>query len=140
MPKHSMKKLMSAPKLCFVLTTGFLKKLTEYLRNHLQNILKKSQEIKQNYARLKNFDTCFCIVLRTSVKSFRRDFLACFREYWTLSCLSITFWDFPNVFFFSNILSLKLSGRFWCDLNVKKTDLVIDTMFSFTYGESNLTF
>ena len=88
----------------------------------------------------KEIDTCFCIFLRTSVKRFRRDFFACFREYWTLSCLSITFWDFPNVFFFYNILSLKFSGRFWCDLNVKKTDLVIDTIFPFTCGESNLTF
>ena len=52
---------MSAPKVCFVLATGYLKKLTEYLQNILQNILKESQELKQNYTRPKNFDTCFCV-------------------------------------------------------------------------------
>ena len=51
---------MSAPK-DFVPATGYLKRLTEYLHNILQNILKESQELKQNYTRPKNFDTYFCV-------------------------------------------------------------------------------
>ena len=142
MHKHSMKKLISdvctKTVLCF--NNRIFKEIDGVSVQSSAKYFEKNQEIKQNYARLKNVDTCFCIFLRTSVKRFRRDFFACFRECWTLSCLSITFWDFPNVFFFYNILSLKFSGRFWCDLNVKKTDLVIDTIFPFTCGESNLTF
>ena len=54
---------MSAPKVCFVPATGYLKKLAEYLHNILQNTLKESQKLKQNYTRPKNFDTYFCVFL-----------------------------------------------------------------------------
>lgn len=130
--------VMSALKVYFVLTTGFVKKLTEYLRNHLQTIWKKSQEIKQNYTRPKNVDTCFCVFFEDQCKNFFERFLCFLQGILTLSCLPINFWDFPNVFLFSNILSLKFRGRFSCDLYVKKTDLVIDTTFRFTCGEWNL--
>ena len=130
--------VMSALKVYFVLTTGFVKKLTEYLRNHLQTIGKKVKKSNKTIQDRKTLIPVFVYFLRTSAKISSRDFFAFFRGYWTLSCLPINFWDFPNVFLFSNILSLKFRGRFSCDLYVKKTDLVIDTTFRFTWGEWNL--
>ena len=126
---------MSALKVYFILTTALLKKLTEYLRNHLQTIWKKSQEIKQNYTRPKNVDTCFCVFFEDQCKKLQERFLRFLQGILNTKLFAYKFLRFPNVLLFSNILSLKFRGRFSCDLNVKKADLVIDTMFRFTCGE-----
>ena len=71
--------LMSASKVCFAPTTGSLKKLMEYLHSLLQNILKKSEEIKQIYTRPKNFDICVCVFFQDQCEKLQEMFL-CFPQ------------------------------------------------------------
>ena len=52
----------------------------------------KSKKTKQNWPATENFDICFCIGFD---RYYQKLFL---REEWTLACIFIQFWSFPNVY------------------------------------------
>ena len=84
------------------------KTFLRWIDKHIPPIIseKQSKEIQQNWIRLKNFDIWSCMIFGCCDQRF-----FFWKGDWTLDTVSIQFWDFPNIFQFPKLLSLKLLGN-----------------------------